>query len=109
MPIRARASNSTLDERRTSLTVWSTWGTPSELMTRLLVVVALGVIVFGAQEPAYSPARPRSGKDPSIPGAAVSGGEVRVDGGVSAEGAVTRATPLRSAPPFTELVVSAVR
>jgi len=78
-------------------------------MTRLLVVVALGVIVFGAQEPAYSPARLRSGKVPSIPVTAVSGGEVLVDVDVSAEGAVTRATPLRSTPPFTELVVNAVR
>jgi len=40
---------------------------------------------------------------------AVGGGEVLVELDVSAEGSVTRATPLRTTPPFTDLVLSAVR
>lgn len=78
-------------------------------MGKLPALVVLGLIALAVQEPAYSPARLRSGKVPSIPVMAVGGGEVLVDLDVNAEGAVTRATPLRSTPPFTEFVVNAVR
>jgi TonB family protein len=78
-------------------------------LTKLPAVIAFGLLLLAAQEPAYSPARLRSGKVSPIPVTAIGGGEVLVDVDVSAEGAVTRATPLRSTPPFTELVVNAVR
>jgi TonB family protein len=78
-------------------------------MSKLVTLIALGLLAHAAQEPAYSPARLRSGKVPAIPVTAVGGGEVLLDLDVSAEGTVTRATPLRSTPPFTELVVNAVR
>jgi len=78
-------------------------------LTNLAPAIALALLVLTAQEPDYSPARLRSGKVPAIPVTAVAGGEVLLDLDVSAEGAVMRATPLRSTPPFTELVVNAVR
>jgi TonB family protein len=78
-------------------------------LTSLPSAIALALIVLAAQEPAYSPARLRSGKLPPIPVTAVGGGEVLVDLDVSATGTVTRATPLRSTPPFTEFLLNAVR
>lgn len=78
-------------------------------LTNLPPVLALALIVLTAQEPAYSAARLRSGKVPTIPVTAVGGGEVLVDLDVSANGTVTRATPLRSTPPFTDFVLNAVR
>ncbi len=78
-------------------------------MSKLPLVIALGLTVLASQEPAYSPARLRSGKVMPIPVTAVGGGEVLVDLDVSADGTVTRATPLRSTPPFTEFVLNAVR
>jgi TonB family protein len=78
-------------------------------MFRITAFLALGTILLGIQEPSYTPARLRSGKVPPIPVTAVSGGEVLVDVDVSSEGVVTRATPLRSTPPFTDLLLDAVR
>jgi len=78
-------------------------------LTNLPSLIALALIVLAVQEPAHSPARLRSGRVPPIPVTAVGGGEVLVDVDVSAEGVVTRATPLRSTPPFTEFVLNAVR
>jgi TonB family protein len=78
-------------------------------MGKLPPLVAIGLLVFAVQEPAYSPARLRSARIPPIPVTAVSGGEVLLDVDVSAEGAVIRATPVRSTPPFTEFLVNAVR
>ncbi len=78
-------------------------------MSKLPALIVSALMAFAAQEPAYSPARLRSGKVPSIPVTAVGGGEVLVDLDVSANGTVTRATPLRSTPPFTEFVLNAVR
>jgi TonB family protein len=78
-------------------------------MRKLPALVALGLIALALQEPAYSPARLRTGKIPPIPVMAVSGGEVLIDLDVSAEGVVTRATPLRSTPPFTEFLLNAAR
>ena len=71
---------------------------------------ALALLSVGAQrEEAYTPARLRDGKVPPIPVTAVGGGEVRVELDVSDEGTVTRATPLRTTPPFTDFVTAAVR
>jgi len=79
-------------------------------MIRLSVCCALALLFIGPQrEEAYSPARLRDGKVPPIPVNAVGGGEVRLELDVSSEGSVTRATPLRTTPPFTDLVTAAVR
>jgi TonB family protein len=72
-------------------------------------VLVLGAWMLAVQQQGYLPAQLRSGRAPSIPVTAVGGGEVLVQLDVSAEGAVTRATPLRTTPPFTDLVLSAVR
>jgi len=79
-------------------------------MLRLCAFCAFALLFVGAQrEEAYTPARLRDGKVPTIPVAAVGGGEVRVELDVSDDGSVTRATPLRTTPPFTDLVTAAVR
>jgi len=79
-------------------------------MLRLCLFCALALLFVGAQrEEAYTPARLRDGKVPPIPVTAVGGGEVRVELDVSDDGRVTRATPLRTTPPFTDFVTAAVR
>ena len=78
-------------------------------MQRLAFVFMLGAWLLAAQEQGYLPARLQSGRAPSIPVTAVGGGEVLVQLDVSPEGAVTRATPLRTTPPFTDFVLTAVR
>jgi TonB family protein len=78
-------------------------------MGRLPTMIAFGMLMLRSYEVAYSPARLREGKVSVIPVNAVGGGEVRVELDVSSEGLVTRATPLRATPPFTDLVTAAVR
>lgn len=79
-------------------------------MTRFLApLVACIAAVLMQQEPPYSPPRLAQGTPPAIPVDAVGGGEVLVELDVSAAGAVTRARLLRATPPFTELVLDAVR
>jgi protein TonB len=83
---------------------------------RLSALLAALTIAGGAearrhapQVPPYSPAQLQQGKLPPIPVDAVGGGEVLVELDVSEGGAVTRVRPLRTTPPFTELVMGAVR
>jgi TonB family protein len=57
----------------------------------------------------FSPARYRAGTVPDVPISAVGGGQVFVEVSVNAEGRVTGTTPLRVTPPFTDVVVDAVR
>ena len=78
-------------------------------MKTLALLILLGAWTLSAQEQGYLPAQLQSGKAPPIPVTAVGGGEVLVELDVSAEGSVTRATPLRTTPPFTDLVLAAVR
>lgn len=77
-------------------------------MYRLSALWGVVVLAVAIQIPAYSPAQLRAGKVPAIPVTAAGGGEVLLDLDVSAEGTVTRATPLRSTPPFTEFLMKAV-
>ena len=72
-------------------------------------ILACVVAALVQQEPPYSPPRLVQGMSPAIPVEAVAGGEVLVELDVSAGGAVTRARPLRTTPPFTEFVLDAVR
>jgi TonB family protein len=79
-------------------------------MLRLVVpVVACALAALMSQEPPYSPPQLRQGTPPAIPIEAIGGGEVLVELDVSETGAVTRARPLRTTPPFTEFVMDAVR
>jgi TonB family protein len=78
-------------------------------VSELAFVLAIAISALSAQEQGYLPAQLQNGRAPSIPVTAVGGGEVLVELDVSAEGSVTRATPLRTTPPFTDLVLSAVR
>lgn len=77
------------------------------LQSTLFVACALGA-VLSAQE-AFSPARYRDGMLPALPLTAVGGGEVFLELSVDAAGRVTDVIPLRTTPPFTDLVVAAVR
>ncbi|MBZ5558028.1 MAG: TonB family protein [Acidobacteriia bacterium] len=72
-----------------------------------IVACVLGV-ALSAQD-AFSPARFRTGRLPDMPALAVGGGQVFVELGVNAGGRVTDVSPLRTTPPFTDLVVGAVR
>jgi TonB family protein len=74
----------------------------------------VGACLFGvtahAQVVALStPPRWQGGAVPALPALAVGGGQVLVELSIDPSGEVTRVTPLRVTPPFTEPVSSAVR
>ena len=73
----------------------------------LVLACALGFGVL-AQE-AYAPARYRTGTVPGLPAMVVGGGQVILELAVDRDGRVTAITPLRTTPPFTDLVAGAVR
>lgn len=75
---------------------------------RALLAVGLAVVTAAPAAPP-APARLRSGALPPLAAMAVGGGEVFVDVTVNDTGLVTSAVPFRTTPPFTELVVDAVR
>lgn len=77
------------------------------LKSALIVACTLGVVLL-AQE-AFSPARYRAGTLPALPVMALGGGQVFLELAVSREGRVTAVTPLRTTPPFTDLVVDVLR
>jgi TonB family protein len=78
-------------------------------MMRVSVFCACALVLVTQREQAYTPARLRDGRVPPISVNAVGGGEVRLELNVSTEGLVTRVTPLRTTPPFTDLMTAAVR
>ena len=79
-------------------------------MLRFLApVVACVLTALMPQEPPVSPAQLKQGRPPVIPIEAIGGGEVLIELDVSEGGAVTRARPLRTTPPFTTVVMDAVR
>ncbi|HKB09746.1 MAG TPA: TonB family protein [Vicinamibacterales bacterium] len=73
-----------------------------------LAAIVLAAAV-NAQDAAYTPARYASGNLPPSHPLAVAGGEVFLQVGVAADGHVTSASVLRTTPPFTEEMASAVR
>ena len=77
-------------------------------MIRVSVFCAVALVLVAQQEQAFTPARLRDGRVPPISVTAVGGGEVRLELDVSTEGQVTRVTPLRTTPPFTDLMTAAV-
>jgi TonB family protein len=78
------------------------------LRSAVLIVACLLGVGLSAQE-AFSPARYLAGTVPAVPVMVVGGGEVLLELAVSREGRVTTVSPLRTTPPFTDLVVGAVR
>jgi TonB family protein len=74
----------------------------------LIVVLSLvGAIV--ASEDKFTPARFTSGGVPALPVLAVGAGQVFVELDVAADGRVRTMSTLRATPPYTELVLNAVR
>jgi TonB family protein len=75
------------------------------------VPLVLSVMLIGASgTPAlFVPARYRSGPAPVLPVTAPNGGTVFLEVAVDADGRVAAVKPLLSTPPFTQLVVDAVR
>ncbi|HEY7173149.1 MAG TPA: TonB family protein [Vicinamibacterales bacterium] len=81
-------------------------------MSKRIAVLAcslLVTVVVGAQAPPVAGPRFRSGSVPELPALAVGGGEVLLDVALDAAGRVTDITPVRSAQPFTDATVAAVR
>jgi hypothetical protein len=58
---------------------------------------------------AFIPARFTSGSLPPLPAMAVGGGEVLLDVTVGVDGRVASVTPLRTTPPFADMLAAAVR
>ncbi len=77
-------------------------------MTRLPCLVAGVAMTVAALKPSASPARFRSGPLPPIPTHAVGAGEVLLEVLVTRSGSVGDVTVLRSTPPFTQLMATAV-
>jgi protein TonB len=75
----------------------------------LASIVACALAALISQELPYAPAELKQGRPPLIPEEAIGGGEVLVELDISEGGAVTRARPLRTTPPFTAVVMEAVR
>jgi TonB family protein len=74
----------------------------------MLIAIAGFAVALSAQE-SFSPAQYQSGSTPALPALAVGGGEVLLEVGVGPDGRVTDIKPLRTTPPFTELLTAAVR
>jgi TonB family protein len=70
------------------------------------IMLAIGVLGADAR---LTPARLRQPVLPAMPIQAVAGGEVLLDVAVNASGRVASIDPLRTTPPFTDALVSAVR
>jgi TonB family protein len=77
------------------------------LKSALIVACLLGVVL--SAQGTFSPARYRAGTVPALPVMTLGGGQVFLELAISREGRVTAVTPLRTTPPFTDLVVDAVR
>lgn len=75
---------------------------------RLALAVLFG-FALAAQQPAYEAARYRSGGLPGLAPQAVGGGEAIVEVTIDARGRVEKVTPIRTTPPFTEMLIDSVR
>jgi hypothetical protein len=79
----------------------------ARLTSAVIVTCTVGVML-SAQD-AFSPARYGAGTVPALPVTALSGGEGLVEISVGSDGRTTAVTPRRTTPPFTDVVVAAVR
>jgi TonB family protein len=78
-------------------------------ITRLPFLLSTAAIAVAALQTPATPAQYRSGPLPPIPTHAVGGGEVLLEVLVGYTGSVRAVTALRSTPPFTELMTTAVQ
>jgi TonB family protein len=78
-------------------------------MVRLPYLLASAAISVAALQPSTSPAQYRSGPLPPVPTHAVGGGEVLLEVHVTHSGSVNGITVLRTTPPFTDLMTTAVQ
>ncbi len=74
-----------------------------------IIVIALALASLQVIQPTYLPASYRSGELPVQPPQVLGGGEVLLELTVGNDGKVIKGHTLRSTPPFTELLVDAVR
>jgi TonB family protein len=75
---------------------------------KVFALVCVAAAIAAAQD-SFSPARYRSGGAPAMPSQAVGGGEVRLEVELDRAGRVTSMKPLRTTPPFADLIAGAVR
>src|SRR5215510_10860499 len=77
---------------------------------RALLIVAISIfgVALSAQE-SFVPAQLQSGSAPALPVLAVGGGQVLLELTVDPDGRVSDVKPLRTTPPFTEMMMEAVR
>ena len=77
---------------------------------RLGVVIVASAMALAQAPPAgFSPARLRAGGTPPLPANVIGGGEVFLEVSVDTAGRVTGVTPLRTTPPFAQLLTDALR
>ena len=73
-----------------------------------LLAIACFAVSLSAQEP-FSPAQLQTGAAPALPVMAVGGGQVLLELSIGADGRVSDVKPLRTTPPFTDLLTESVR
>lgn len=81
----------------------------SRLLATLTVLAGAGVLLAAAQPPQPTPARLTSATLPPLPPLVTGGGEVLLEVEVTRDGRAGAATVLRATPPYTDLMVAAVR
>jgi TonB family protein len=79
-----------------------------DVRTSVLMAICAFGVSLSAQE-SFAPAQYQSGSVPSLPVMAVGGGQVMLEVTVGSDGRVTDVKPLRTTPPFTEMLTESVR
>ena len=74
----------------------------------VLLAIACLAVSLSAQEP-FSPAQLQTGAAPALPAMAVGGGQVLLELSIGVDGRVTDVKPLRTTPPFTDMLTETVR
>jgi TonB family protein len=74
----------------------------------VFVAISVFAVALSAQD-SFSPAQYQTGAVPALPPLAVGGGQVLLEVSLGVDGRVTEVKPLRTTPPFTEMLTRAVR
>jgi TonB family protein len=77
--------------------------------TGILAMIVMHTSATAGAQGAFEPARYVSGQLPVVPPLAISGGEVFLEALVNVDGGVDSVSTLRTTPPFTDVVIKAVR
>lgn len=86
-----------------------TMGTTGKRACLAALIAASALTMPFAQSRGFSPARLRTGGTPALPANVIGGGEVFLEASVDSMGHVTAVTPLRTTPPFADLLAGVVR